>query len=258
MPLGTPVASTPVYAGPEKTLDVNYPVGTQDGDVLVLVVGIKSQSRTASVDALSGWTARGSTVNKGGYGGAPGGDTGDTDLYFLTKDSVTSSDVPPTTVSVSVSNQNNWWATIIRVPKGDANPVTFGYFDGEDTTDGATFTSGAMTRRDGGSDANFMEDDVVIWAGGIPTDAGGTVNFSSPSITGTGATFSATELNEIASASGQDIGGVFGYGTCTVPPTSGTPTLSMTSVITTNVRGPLVIFRVRYTAADGLFFWAFP
>jgi hypothetical protein len=129
---------------------------------------------------------------------------------------------------------------VFRQTAGDwAAPVAA---NGVDSTTGTPFTA-AM-----GTDPGINAGDMVAIAGCIPTDVTTPSQFSSPTLTGTGMTATVTERGEPDSSSGQDIGGVVATATVSAGLTSGVPTFSTTAGgTTTNVRGPIVICRVRET-----------
>jgi hypothetical protein len=83
----------------------------------------------------------------------------------------------------------------------------------------------------------------------IPTDVTTPSQFSAQSITATGATFAtATELNEPDSGNGNDIGGYSAYAHVNSGSSTTAPTVTSTLAGTlTNVRGPVVLLRVRET-----------
>ncbi len=241
MALGTPVAGiVAVSASAGSNVTPQYPGGILSGDVLVLVVGQKGAVLNGgTVTTPSDWTLREELTGAGGYG-AQAADTGNTNLRFYTKDTVTGSESGLLTVTLGANGVT--WAVILRIPTGGGT-ISFAATDGSDTSAGNVLVSGA-------ADPGFIANDMALWAMCIPTDVTTPTQFSAHAITAAGATFaSATELVEPDSATGNDIGGFLAWALCTAGPSSGAPTFTATAGgTTTNVRGPGVILRIREAA----------
>ncbi len=248
MALGTPVAGAAAYSASGGTsVAPAYPSGITSTDELVLFVGQKpSTANGGTVTTPTGWTLRDSLTAAGGYGTTLGADTGNTNLYAYTKDTVTGSETG--TLSVTLGTNGVSWAFIVRIPTG-GGAISYGTADGQRTTTPTSPMSIALTN--GASATNFQAGDKAIWAMCIPTDVTTPSQFSAESITATGATFAtATELNEPDSATGNDIGGYSAYAHVDSGSSTTAPTVTATLAGTlTNVRGPVVLLRVREAQA---------
>lgn len=246
MALGTPVAGAAAYsAAAGTTVAPAYPAGISAGDALVMFVGMKpSTANGGTVTTPTGWTLQDSLTAAGGYGTTIGADTGNTNLWCFTKDTVTGSETG--TLSVTLGTNNVAWAFMVRVPDSGGT-LSYGSADGQRTTTPTSPMSIALTN--GATATNFQAGDVALWAMCIPTDVTTPSQFSAQSITATGATFgTAVELNEPDSTTGNDIGGYSAYATVTAGSSTTAPTVTSTLAGTlTNVRGPVVLLRVRET-----------
>lgn len=248
MALGTPTDGGAAYLTGNGNIAVPYPASIGANDVLVLIVGQKpSTANGGTVTTPSGWTLRDSKTAAGGYGTTLGIDTGNTNLYFYTKDSVTGSETGNLSVTVGTSNVS--WGLIVLVPTDSSN-ITYGFADGERTTaptQNVAFTN-ALTN--GSTATNFASGDMAIFAMNIATD-NGNASFSLPTITATGATFGTpVKLEEPDSSGGQDIAAYVAYASVTAGSSTTAPTVGATyDQTTTNVRGPIVCLRIREVAA---------
>ena len=248
MALGTPTAAAAVYSASGGTsITPAYPTGIAAGDVLVLFVGQKpTTANGGTVTTPAGWTLRDSLTAAGGYGTTTGADVGNTNLFVYTKDTVTGSET--WTLSVTLGDNNVAWAFIALVPVGNGT-VSYGTADGQQTTTPVNPLAIALTN--GTSATNFQAGDLALWAFCSPTDVSTPSQFSAPkSVTATGATFgTGVELNEPDSSTGNDISGYSAYVFCTAGSSTANPTASSNITGTlTNVRGPLVLLRIRETA----------
>lgn len=247
MALGTPVAGAVAYSANNGTsVAPAYPSGVVNTDQLVLFVGQKpGTAGGGTVTSPAGWTLREELTDAGGYGTTTGADVGNTNLRVYTKDVVDGTEAG--SLSVTLATNSVSWAFIVRVPTGGGE-ISYGTADGQRTT--AATASTSITLTNGASPTNFQAGDIALWAMCIASDVTTPAQFSSQSITATGATFSgATELNEPDSANGNDIGGYSAWaqvasGSSTTAPTV---TTSVTGTLT-NVRGPVVLLRLRETA----------
>lgn len=239
MALGTPVAGAFAYsASGGTTVSPAYPAGIGAGDVLVLVVGQKpSTANGGTVSLPAGWTSREGLTGAGGYGATLGADTGNTNLRFFSKDTVSGSESG--TLAVTLATNGVAWACLILVPAG-SGAITFGSGVGSDTSAGNVSVACS-------ADPGFSTNDMALWALCIPTDVTAPAQFSAHAITATGATFgAATEIGEAASAIGNDIGGFLAWAMVTAGPSSAAPTFTATAAgTTTNVRGPGAVLRIR-------------
>lgn len=247
MALGTPVAAAVAYSAAGGTsVAPAYPAGLSAGDGILLILGMKpSTANSGSVTTPSGWTLIDSLTGAGGYGTTLGADTGNTNLYIFAKDTVTGAETG--SLSVTVANNNVCWAFMVRVPVG-SGVLEYGAADGSRTTAPTLNTPFAVALTDSGTDPTaFAAGDLAIWAMCIPTDVTTPSQFSAPSVSATGATFgTAVEFNEPDSQTGNDIGGYSAYASVTAGSSTAAPSVTVTATGTvTNVRGPVVLVRVR-------------
>lgn len=251
MALGTPVVGTTAYsASAGTTVAPAYPAGMTAGDALVMFVGQKPGTANGGTTTTpTGWTLREELNAAGGYGTTLGADTGNTNLRAYTKDTVTGSESG--TLSVTLGTNGVTWAFMVRVPTGGGT-LSYGSADGQRTTTPTSPMAIALTN--GASATAFQTGDKAIWAMCIPTDVTTPSQFSAQSITATGATFgTATELNEPDSSTGNDIGGYSAWAHVNSGSSSTAPTVTTTVAGTrTNVRGPVVLVRIRETPATAL------
>ena len=247
MAIGTPVVGAAAYSASGGTsVAPAYPSGILATDVVLLFVGQKpSTANGGTATTPSGWTLRDELLAAGGYGTTLGADTGNTNLRIYSWDSPVAGQTG--TCSVTLAQNNISWAFIVRIPKG-GGALGFGSADGQRTTAPTSPLSIALTN--GASATNFQSGDLAIWAMCIPTDVTTPSQFSAQSITATGATFgTAVELNEPDRATGNDIGGYSAYALVSSGSSTTAPTVQTNLAGTlTNVRGPVVLLRVREAA----------
>jgi len=246
---GTPVAGTVFYRAGGTLVNPVYPAGIQSTDVVLMFTGQKPSLGTegevnvGEVNPPSGWTKRGEFYQGGGYTAVPGIDTGNTNLRVFSWDTpVTGQTGSASFYTDTVSNV--LWAFIVRIPSGE-NTLVYGSASGQNTVEPTGFLSVALT--DDATATNFQAGDLAIWAMCIPTDVTTPNQFSLHSITSTGALFdTATELREPDTALGSDIGGFAAYSVVTSGSSTTAPTIETeVSGSFTNVRGPIVLLRVR-------------
>lgn len=223
-----------------------YPSGITANSGLILVVGQKpSAANSGSVTTPSGWTLRTSKTgatdgDTGGYTTTLGADTGNTNIYVYTKDTVTGSETG--TLAVTVGTNDVCWATIIRLEASASCTWSWAASVGKDTSAGSvSFATDAGVA--------IASGDMVIGGMVIPTDVTTPAQFSAESFTQTGSTFgSASEIEEPDSGTGNDIGGFLCYAAVSSGSGSGAVTLAATAGgTTTNVRGPGFVLRARVT-----------
>lgn len=248
MAFGTPTDGGAAYsAAGGTTVAPAYPAGIVANDVLVLIVGQKpSTANGGTVTTPTGWTLVDSLTAAGGYGATLGADTGNTNLFIYVKNTVTGTETGNLTVTVGTNNV--CWGLILRVPGVGLSSYSFGTADvGRATapTSGVAFTN-LLTN--GGSAPNISNGDIAIWAMCIPTDVL-TNGFTNPTISSAGTTFGTpVKLEEPDSGTGNDIGGYVAYATATAGSSTAAPTVGATATGTvTNVRGPIVLIRLRDT-----------
>jgi len=244
--LGTPVAAAAAYsAASGTTVSPAYPAGILATDVVLLFVGQKPTAvGGGTVTTPTGWTLRDELTNAGGYT-AQGADTGNTNLRVYSWNTPVAGQTG--NLAVTIGGNDVTWAFMVRIPKG-SGAAEFGSADGQRTTTPTSPMSIALTN--GATATNFQTGDRAIWAMCIPTDVTTPNQFSVQSVTATGATFgTATELNEPDSTTGNDIGGYSAWAAVTAGSSTTAPTVTATVGGTlTNVRGPVVLLRVREAA----------
>lgn len=247
MALGTPVAGATAYsASGGTTVSPAYPAGVLATDAVLLFVGQKpSTANGGTVTTPTGWTLQDALTGAGGYGTTLGADTGNTNLRVYSWDAPVAGQTG--TRSVTLSGNGVSWAFIVRIPTG-GGAISYGSADGQQTA--TPGTSMAVALANGATATNFEAGDKAIWAMCIPTDVTTPSQFSAQSITASGATFAtATELNEPDSQTGNDIGGYSAYAHVNSGSSTTAPTVTVTVGGTrTNVRGPVVLVRVREAA----------
>lgn len=245
MALGTPTDGGAAYsASGGTTVAPAYPAGVAAGDCLVLIVGQKpSTANGGTVTTPTGWTLRESLTGAGGYGATLGADTGNTNLFIYTKDTVAGNETGNLTVTVGTNNV--CWGIIVLIPT-DGGTLAYGAADGSRTTAPTSGTPFTTLLTNGATAPNLKSGDMAIWAMCIPTDVLNN-GFTAPTISSTGTTFgTAVELEEPDSGTGNDIGGYVAYAAATAGSSTAAPTVGVTATGTvTNVRGPIALIRVR-------------
>lgn len=254
-PVGSTITPTVDYGAVGTEADSagdpspSYPAGGSALSEYILVTASKpSTANGGTLADPSGWTRRGENSgatdgDTGGYGSGLAADTGNMNLYLLTKDSVDGTEPGTALGAVNHSGQNNATATLVRLDKSEAGSVSWAAATGKDTSAGnVSVTTGTIDLAPG---------DVLVWAMAIPTDVTTPAQFSAHAISATGITFdTVSEVQEGDATSGNDQGSFIartkvltGSGTvaCTITATAGGTT--------TNVRGPLVLLRARPEAA---------
>ena len=249
MAFGTPTDGGAAYsANGGSTVTPAYPASIAANDILVLIIGQKpSTANGGTVTTPTGWTLRESITGQGGYGTTLGADTGNTNLFVYTKDTVAGTETG--SLSVTVGTNNVCWGLIMRIPGGGSTSESFGSADGGRATAPTSAVAFTNLLTNGATAPNFQAGDLAIWAMCIPTDVLGGTGFSAPTISATGATFATpTETEEPSSGTGNDIGGFVAYAAVTAGTSTAAPTVGATATGTvTNVRGPLVLLRIRDT-----------
>lgn len=253
MALGTPTDGGAAYSaagGGGTTVTPAYPTGIQANDVLVLIVGMKPSTAnggTVTTPTSPNWTLRETLTGAGGYGTTLGADTGNTNLWIFTKDTVDGTETGNLTVTVGTNNV--CWGIIVRIPGGGGTSFSYGTADGSRTTAPTSGTAFTTLLTNGTTAPNLQSGDIAIWAMCIPTDVLNN-GFTAPTISSTGTTFGTpVELEEPDSGNGNDIGGYVAYALATAGSSTAAPTVGVTATGTvTNVRGPIALIRVRDTS----------
>lgn len=223
------------------TVAPSYPSGITTKSGLVLAIGMKpSTANSGAVSSITGWTSRISLTGAGGYGATLGNDTGNTNIFVFSKDTVAGTESG--TLTVTVTNNDVCWAEIFRVESDVVSTWSFAGDSGSDTSAGnvsITF----------GSDPGVTAGDFILAGMCIPTDVTTPSQFSAEALTQTGITFGAiTEIDEPDSSVGADIGGFNIRCSVSSGTSSAAPVLTATAGgTTTNVRGPGYFLRIRAT-----------
>lgn len=219
---------------------------TSLSELVLIAAGKPGTANGGTLTDPTGWTRRGDMSgatdgDTGGYGTALAADTGNMNLYVLTKDSVAGTESG--TLTVDFGATNNAIGTILRLEKSHAGSTSWAVATGKDTSAGnVSVTTGTIDLAPG---------DVLVWVMSIPTDVTTPAQFSAHAISATGITFdTVTERLEIDSTQGNDQGGFV----CSTTVLSGSGTVACTITATaggttTNVRGPLILLRARPPAA---------
>lgn len=248
MALGTPVAGTAVYTGSGSAqISPAYPTGILSTDVVLLLLGQKpSTANGGTATTPTGWTLREELLAAGGYGATLGADTGNTNLRAYSQDTPVTGQTG--TQAVATGTSGVAWAFIVRIPTGGGT-LSYGSAVGQQDTTPTSPMSIALTN--GATATNFETGDMAIWAMCIPTDVTTPAQFSAQAVTATGATFAtAVELNEPDTTLGNDLGGYSAYAVVNSGSSTTAPTVDSNVAGTlTNVRGPVVLLRVREAAA---------
>lgn len=252
MALGTPVAGAAAYsASGGTTVSPAYPAGILATDVVLIFTGQKpSTANGGTVTTPAGWTLVDQLTAAGGYGTTLGADTGNTNLRVYKWDAPVAGQTG--TRALTLTQNNVSWAFMVRVPTG-GGAITHGSATGQRTTTPTSPMAIALTNNATNPTA-FQSGDLAIWAMCVPTDVTTPAQFSAESVTATGATFAtAVEINEPDSTTGNDIGGYSARATVTAGSSTTAPTVTATLAGTlTNVRGPVVLVRVREAVVTAL------
>lgn len=248
MAFGTPVVGGTAFSG-GTSVAVAYPTGLTATTAILMFIGQKpTTANGGTVTTPTGWTLVDSLTGAGGYGGTTGTDVGNTNLFVYRKDVVTGTETG--NLTVTLGGNNVAWAFMVRTSYAAGNTVSYGSADGQRTTAPTAGTPFAVALTNGATPPNLQSGDLAIWAMCIPTDVTTPAQFSAQSVTATGTTFAtAVELNEPDSATGNDIGGYSAYALATAGSSTTAPTVTVTAAGTvTNVRGPIVLVRLREVA----------
>ena len=253
MAFATPVAGTVAYSASGGTsVSPAYPPSILTTDVVVLFVGQKpSTANGGTVTTPTGWTLQDSLTAAGGYGTTLGADTGNTNLFAYTWDAPVAGQTG--NLAVTLGTNGVAWAFMVRIPSG-GEAHSYGSADGSQTTAPTAGTPFTVALTNGATATDFQAGDIAIWAMCIPTDVTTPSQFSAQSVTATGVTFgTAVELREPDSTTGNDIGGYSAYAVATSGSSTTAPSVTVTAAgTTTNVRGPVVMLRLR-DLSQGLF-----
>jgi len=245
--LGTPVAGATFYRAGGTFVQPVYPTGILSTDVVLLFLGQKpSTANGGTATTPTGWTLQDELLAAGGYGATLGADEGNTNLRVYSWDTPVTGQTG--VQQVSIGGNNVTWAFIVRIPTG-GGALSYGSAVGQQDTTPTSPMSIALTN--GATATDFATGDMAIWAMCIPTAVTTPAQFSAQAVTATSAVFAtAVEINEPDSTGGNDIGGYSAYAVVNSGSSTTAP-IVVTDVAgtLTNVRGPVVLLRVREAAA---------
>jgi hypothetical protein len=212
------------------------------------VVGVGMKPGVANGGSItapsSPWASLAALTGAGGYSTTLGADTGNCNLwvYGRVSDGTTTSTL---SITVAEGGANGVaWAKIMRFKKPPGTTWSAAGVTGSDTTAGSVSVTF-------GSNPTIVAGDMTVVMMCIPTDVNTAGSrWSAEAVTATGCTFAtATENEEFASATGNDIGGVACYAQCLTGPASAAPVFTATAGTTsTNYRGPAALIRLNAVA----------
>lgn len=229
MAISAPVGGTISYSTGNPT--PSYPT-VAAGDMLLLFVGTKPD--TAQFGSTpTGWRYLGGLSGGTGTSGIDTGPMRVEVFYRIATGSETG------TLTVSHPSNNVSAAQIVRVRNATGEwLIDWGF--GNDSSAGASISASATM-----SGNTTVANDMFVTCFVTPTD---NATYASHAFSQTGITWGTiTELNEWATSSGQDMGGVICYGSASSG-TSSSTTFTYTATAsgtTTNVAGPLAAVKVR-------------
>lgn len=223
-----------------------YPTGIVAGDLLLLTVGQKPDAINSGTitppNVGTDWILVDSLFNAGGYA-AQAGDSGNTSLAIYYR-IATGTEVAGATVTVTLGANNISWANITRY-SNTLGGWQLAAADGQRTTTPTTALSITTT-----GTLAVTANDHLFSAFVIPTDVTTPNQFTNHAFAISGATIAAaTEITEPDNQTNNDIGGAMARSNVTAGTATATVTYTATLTGTlTNVRGPLVVVRIREVA----------
>jgi hypothetical protein len=221
----------------------NIPVPAHNANDLIVVLGGCKPSAhpdTSTLAGPAGSTEQGEKLG-GGYAVAPAADTGNMKAGIWTQ-----VDTAGTIANMLMTGTNvNNWSFVCLVYRSATGAYDLAYTDGEDTVGNASFTA-TMAANPG-----ITNGDKIAVCGLIPTDITTPAQFSAETLTATSATIGLdAEVGEFDSGTGNDMGGVVCRFSCTAGTATAAPVFTATATGTlTNVRGPIVLLRIREGSA---------
>lgn len=208
------------------------------GDLMVMAIGIHTTG-TKTVTVPGDWPAvpNAEAVGGGGTFGADAGPSRAKLLYKVATDTSTSA----VTVTLAGSETGSVAWAAIGICRATSGAYDVNGSNGIDITTGTPLTATMA------ADPGFAAGDLALVASSTPTDINGTANWTTPqTLTATGMTTTVTERVDTSSGTGNDIGAGMWTATIDTGPSSTAPTFStVASGTTTNIRGPIVIARIR-------------
>lgn len=237
-------ANTPVFsASAGTTVAPSYSTlpTIAAGDEIVLIVAQKpSTANGGTVTTPSGYTLQGSLTGAGGYGATLANNTGNTNLFVYTKNSVTGSETGTLTVTVGTNGVCGAVMVLLRPISGST--ISYAFASGSDTSAGnVSITCG--------SDPGETAGDVALQVFNGSSQL--ILPFSAQAITTTGITYgTVSEVVEYGTTVGNDVAGYVAVAKAQSGTSSAAPVFTATVGGTnTNARGPGVVLRLR--AASG-------
>ncbi|HXI29149.1 MAG TPA: hypothetical protein VNG89_12010, partial [Vicinamibacterales bacterium] len=247
-----------VSAASGSTVTPTFPALLNAGDAVLLVVNQKpATANGGGVTTPTGWTLIDSRTgandgDTGGYTTTLGADTGNVNAFLYAKVISAAeghgggSALEGTTLTINLTNNNVAFANIYRVSNG-SGLWDFVGAHGKKTAAGAS-VSIAMN-----ADPGVTADDHFFAFFATPTD----INvpgqkYSAHAFSQSGITFGGVaEADEYFESNGNDAGGYLVQGPIASGTSGGVPTVSSTSSgTTTNVRGPMILVRLRELPAS--------
>ncbi len=238
-------SSTPVFsASAGTTVAPSYSTlpAIQANDIILLVVAQKpSAANGGTVTTPSGFTLQSSLTGAGGYGATLANNTGNTNLFVYSKDSVSGSETG--TLTVTVGTNGVCGATFVLIRPMPGCSTSYAATTGSDSAAGNVSVAG-------GADPGVIAGDLAILTF---NGSSALATYSAEDVTQTGITYSAvTELAEPSTTVGNDVAGFIAYAKAQSGTSSAAPTFTATTGGTnTNARGPGIFVRVRSTGLSG-------
>jgi hypothetical protein len=239
-------ANTPVYsASAGTTVAPSYSTlpAIQANDEIVLIVAQKpSAANGGTVTTPTGYTLQGSLTGAGGYGATLGNNTGNTNLFVYTKNSVSGTETGTLTVTVGTNGVCGAVFVLLRPIAGSA--ISYAFASGSDSTAGnVSITCG--------SDPGETAGDIALHVFGGSSNL--ILPFSAQALTTTGITYgTVSEVVEYGTTVGNDVAGYVAVAKAQSGTSSAAPVFTATvGGTTTNARGPGVLLRMR-AASSGV------
>ena len=233
-------------AGSGATMSCSFPTGTVTaGDLFVICLGSKQtdSAMTAPTDAFGGtWLSVTNGVGSSTNGEAYAEDAGDTSATVFYKVATGSESSGSATVGHSGGTFNVAYGSIAQFSNG-TGAWSVAAAQGADNTKDTSWSTGTMTGLSTAGDVTT--NDLVVHCSARNINSGGA---SSEAITQTGVTFgAASEKQDNASTSGNNVGIVLSTHPVTAGPSSAAPSVTFTTAA--NQMGGTVVIRLREVSA---------
>lgn len=204
----------------------------------LIVIYIATKPDTVAPTTPSGYTLIGSAAGGGGTTGVDAGPTAVYLYYRIATGTGTAADLPGSS-TITGNNVSAWGTIAYRRAAGTTWDIA-----GVGAADSTTGTPHTVTMS---TNPGLTVGDYIFTIGVIPTDVTTPSQFSAQTVAATGlTTVSLTEIAEIDTTAGNDMGGWLADGAVVTGTSTAAPTVSATAGgTTTNVRGPIFIARIR-------------